>query len=285
MALRASSSTSVGAPARSLVALCAACAAAVTADTAASSSWDCPGSSGSARRAAGEVPSVMIIYLSGCRDTLRPDARSRSLLRGGWVEGVAPLGPSTATLAPAAQGRSGALRVPSGAPWNTTPPRPTSPPAARAAGAAPPPPGPRPPARAPPGAGGGAPPAGPRPARVPPPARAPGGPPRPRHSRDRARDRHPAQPLGEQPAHGLHVLGLDADAEQLRELLDRQPGGDPGPAFAEPFHRGLLLVVLVSDLADDLLENVLDGDQPRGAAVLVDHDREMNLARLHLPQQ
>src|SRR5260370_34192517 len=32
----------------------------------------------------------MIIYLSGCRDTLRPDARSRSLLRGGWVEGVAP---------------------------------------------------------------------------------------------------------------------------------------------------------------------------------------------------
>src|SRR5258708_8811490 len=90
MDLRASSSTSVGAPASSLVVLGGACAAAVTADTAASSSWDCPGSSGSARRAAGEVPSVMIIYLSGCRDTLRPDARSRSLLRGGWVEGVAP---------------------------------------------------------------------------------------------------------------------------------------------------------------------------------------------------
>src|SRR5258708_12545528 len=109
MDLRASSSTSVGAPARSLVDLGAACAAAVTADTAASSSWDCPGSSGSARRAAGEVPSVMIIYLSGCRDTLRPDARSRSLLRGRWVEGAAPLGPPPPPLPPPAPARSLAL--------------------------------------------------------------------------------------------------------------------------------------------------------------------------------
>jgi hypothetical protein len=36
-----------------------------------------------------------------------------------------------------------------------------------------------------------------------------------------------------------------------------------------------LAVVLVLDLADDLLEDVLDGDQPGGAAVLVDDDRDV----------
>jgi hypothetical protein len=42
---------------------------------------------------------------------------------------------------------------------------------------------------------------------------------------------------------------------------------------------GVLAVVLVGDLADDLLEDVLDGHQPGGAAVFVDDDREVGLAR------
>ena len=45
------------------------------------------------------------------------------------------------------------------------------------------------------------------------------------------------------------------------------------------------LVVLVLDVADDLLDDVLDRDQPVGAAVFVDHQREVNARRLHLRQQ
>ena len=44
-------------------------------------------------------------------------------------------------------------------------------------------------------------------------------------------------------------------------------------------------VVLVGDLADDLLEHVLDGDQAGGAAVLVDDDADVLALGLHLPQQ
>ena len=44
-------------------------------------------------------------------------------------------------------------------------------------------------------------------------------------------------------------------------------------------------VVLVADLADDLLEHVLDGHQAGGAAVLVDDDRHLHLPALHLLEQ
>ena len=44
-------------------------------------------------------------------------------------------------------------------------------------------------------------------------------------------------------------------------------------------------VVLVANLADDLFEQVLDGDQAGGAAVLVDDDGHLRLPPLHLLQQ
>ena len=44
-------------------------------------------------------------------------------------------------------------------------------------------------------------------------------------------------------------------------------------------------VVLVADLADDLLEQVLDRHEARGAAVLVDHDRDLHLLALELLEQ
>ena len=75
------------------------------------------------------------------------------------------------------------------------------------------------------------------------------------------------------------------DVEQLAEVLDRQPGGDPDRAVVELLDRRALDVVLVGDLADDLLEDVLDGDQAGGAAVLVDDDRDVGAGRLHLAQQ
>ena len=45
------------------------------------------------------------------------------------------------------------------------------------------------------------------------------------------------------------------------------------------------LVVLVLDLADDLLDQVLDGHQPVDAAELVDHHRHVDARLAHLHQQ
>jgi hypothetical protein len=51
------------------------------------------------------------------------------------------------------------------------------------------------------------------------------------------------------------------------------------------FDRRAFDVVLVGDLADDLLEDVLDGDQACRATVLVDDDHEVGAGRLHLGEQ
>ena len=62
-------------------------------------------------------------------------------------------------------------------------------------------------------------------------------------------------------------------------------GGQPPPVRREDLDLGLLDVVLVGDLPDDLLEQVLDGDQAGHAAVLVDDHRQVHRAGLHLAQQ
>ena len=74
-------------------------------------------------------------------------------------------------------------------------------------------------------------------------------------------------------------------AEELVEVVDGEPRGDPLGAVGELLDAGLLGVVLVGDLADDLLEDVLDGDDAGGAAVLVDDDGDVPALRLHLAQQ
>ena len=48
---------------------------------------------------------------------------------------------------------------------------------------------------------------------------------------------------------------------------------------------GRLLVMLVLDVADDLLDHVLDRQQPLGAAELVDDDGEMDPAGAHPREQ
>ena len=59
-------------------------------------------------------------------------------------------------------------------------------------------------------------------------------------------------------------FGVDlVDAQQPRHL----------PAVAHLDDVGGRVVVLVADVADDLLDQVLDGDHARGAAVFVDHQR------------
>lgn len=79
---------------------------------------------------------------------------------------------------------------------------------------------------------------------------------------------------------------FEVDAEQLAEVVDAHPGRDADRAVVELFDLGALVGVgLVGDLADDLLEDVLDGEQARGAAVLVDRDGHVVVRALHLLEQ
>src|SRR5689334_8572885 len=74
--------------------------------------------------------------------------------------------------------------------------------------------------------------------------------------------RHAAEVLVDETADRRHVLGLELLPQRLRELVDRETAGDPVAAAVEPrLDLGLLDVVLVADVADDLLEHVLDRDE------------------------
>ena len=69
----------------------------------------------------------------------------------------------------------------------------------------------------------------------------------------------------------------DADPGRAigNQAVDRAGLDDEG-VLALPHDRWRLgAVMLVVDLADDLLDDILDRDQTIGAAVLVDHQREM----------
>ena len=86
-------------------------------------------------------------------------------------------------------------------------------------------------------------------------------------------------------ADGLEPLALDLDVQPLRDLVDVHLAAEDEAAAALVDDRLGLDVVLVADLADDLLEQILDRDQAGGAAVLVDDDRALHLLALELLQQ
>ena len=102
--------------------------------------------------------------------------------------------------------------------------------------------------------------------------------------------RNPAGEADHQAAEGIHLLGQLAVGEpgpgHRLEVVEVHPGlheVDPGRLHGP--ERALDLVVLVGDVADDLLEQVLDGDEPIDAAVLVDDERHVDASGLHLLQQ
>ena len=86
-------------------------------------------------------------------------------------------------------------------------------------------------------------------------------------------------------ADGLEPFALDLDVQPLRDLVDVHLAAEDEAAVAFVDDRLRLDVVLVADLADDLLEQILDGDQPGGPAVFVDDDRALRLLALKLLQQ
>ena len=73
--------------------------------------------------------------------------------------------------------------------------------------------------------------------------------------------------------------------QQLVGVVDRVGRADEQRAVVAALHRGLLHVELVDDVAHELLEQVLERDQPGGAAVLVDDDRHVELLLLHFAQE
>ena len=76
-----------------------------------------------------------------------------------------------------------------------------------------------------------------------------------------------------------------ARAELLVEVVDRERAVDPDRRLAHPLDRLVWEVELVLDVADDLLEQVLERDDARRRAVLVDDDRHVLVRPPELREQ
>ena len=91
----------------------------------------------------------------------------------------------------------------------------------------------------------------------------------------------PAEIGHDEAGHGLvRPLG-QLEADLVREVLDVEQAVDLDLA-ADALLGPLLDVVLVADVADELLDEVLERHDARGAAVLVDDDGEVGAGRPHL---
>ena len=114
---------------------------------------------------------------------------------------------------------------------------------------------------------------------------------------ERARARHQfaahrhAAGLGDEiAAERIDVLERFADIEARADHRDHflELGariGDERAVGLAHDARGRVVVMLVFDVADDLLDDVLDRDDAVGAAIFVDHEREMDARRLHLGEK
>lgn len=94
--------------------------------------------------------------------------------------------------------------------------------------------------------------------------------------------RDAAQQVGDEAGHGLvrSLGGVEADAAQGVDTAAAVdvPGGPAVLGRGGGEFGDVLAVVLVTDLADELLDDVLQGDDTGRAAVLVDDDRDGLLA-------
>src|SRR5689334_6721152 len=97
--------------------------------------------------------------------------------------------------------------------------------------------------------------------------------------------RHASQVREQVPADSFESLAFDCHAESIHDLVDAHLSTEDERAVGLLDDRFALDVVLVANLADDLLEQILDGDEPGGAAVLVHDDGHLRLAPLHVFEQ
>src|SRR5690554_1494345 len=87
----------------------------------------------------------------------------------------------------------------------------------------------------------------------------------------------PLEMLGDETAHRVRLATLgELDTGLLHDLVRPQQARDGPRAVAELAEPPDGLVLLVADLADDLLDDVLQGHDPVRAAVLVDDDGELD---------
>ena len=101
----------------------------------------------------------------------------------------------------------------------------------------------------------------------------------------RARLRHAAESLAEKPADRVDVLVVEFDAEQVADFVEPEARADPVAARLELGDLVRARIVLVGDLADQLFDEVLERDEARDAAVLVDDEADVHGVALHLLQQ
>src|SRR5258708_7753161 len=88
----------------------------------------------------------------------------------------------------------------------------------------------------------------------------------------------------DQAGHGLVVSGK-VGVERLLELFDTKHAADHITVLPEGHNRRLGVLVLVGDIADDVLDNVFDGDDAGRTAVFVDYDRHLHVLGLEFAKE
>src|SRR6266498_3650500 len=76
----------------------------------------------------------------------------------------------------------------------------------------------------------------------------------------------------DEPRDGLEVARWQAPVERIVQVLDPVAPGHPIAAIRQSLHHGRRPIMLVADLAHDLLDDVLDRHDADGSPVLVHHD-------------
>jgi hypothetical protein len=102
-----------------------------------------------------------------------------------------------------------------------------------------------------------------------------------------AAPRHVAQLVRDDAADGVERVFRQRHVERVVDLGDAGVAGHAHAAVGQRVDAalGIGVVEFVLDLADDLLEHVLDREQPGGVAELVDHDRQVVAVAAELAQQ
>ena len=95
----------------------------------------------------------------------------------------------------------------------------------------------------------------------------------------------PAELAEDEAGDRVVVLLRQLGAELLVEVVDRERAVDADAVVVDPLDRLVGQVVLVLDLADDLLEQVLERDDPLDGAVLVDNEGQVLVLAAELGEQ
>ena len=101
----------------------------------------------------------------------------------------------------------------------------------------------------------------------------------------RTDNRHHAQMLSEQTAHRINIFIVEFTTENLAQLINTQTGRETERAVIVQRVLGALVIVLIRNVADQLLNQILKRDQTGGAAVLINNNRHVRGLTLHLTQQ